>query len=56
MLKEIAKRGGKILLGSDCHYKEKLNFYFDEALSIVKDCGFAEIYILTENGFVPRKI
>ncbi|MBR5192704.1 MAG: histidinol-phosphatase [Clostridia bacterium] len=56
VLKEIAKRGGKVLLSSDCHYAEKINFYFDEGLKIIKDCGFNEIYVLTENGFIPQKI
>ena len=43
------------MLGSDCHYKEKLRFAFDETTELLKTFGVKSVLtfensILTEKG------
>ncbi len=40
LLDEIKKAGGSIIVNSDCHYKEKLTCWFDEAEKFLKNRGF----------------
>ena len=55
-LEKMQQLGAKVIISSDCHYQEKLNFYFKEAIEYIKECGFKEVYTLTKNGFVANKI
>lgn len=41
-LKRIKEKGGRIILTSDCHAKEKLLFGFEEAKNALKEFGFKE--------------
>ncbi|MBE6562956.1 MAG: histidinol-phosphatase HisJ family protein [Ruminococcaceae bacterium] len=43
MLREIAKRGGKVILSSDSHNKNTINCAFDEARELALSCGFEKI-------------
>lgn len=56
LLKYIHDHGGKICLNSDCHQKEMLDCYYDEALQLIQECGFTSMMLLTENGFVEKDI
>lgn len=56
LLKYIYDHGGKICLNSDCHNKEMLDCYYNEALALIQTCGFQTMMELTNNGFVERKI
>ncbi len=56
ILKEIHKEGGKIILSSDCHLKEKLDFYFKEGVQYAKDCGFTEIAYFDGKQFASQSI
>ena len=56
VLEEICKRGGKVTISSDCHYAEKLNFYFEEAVKTCKECGFNKIYTFNGKEFVANDI
>ncbi len=51
ILKEINAIGGHVIITSDCHNMEFLNFKYDLAIEIIKSCGFKEIYVMTDNGF-----
>ena len=51
ILKEIKRRGSHIVIGSDCHDNRFLNYYFDEALELLRENGFKEVLKLTKNGF-----
>ena len=53
ILKEIKKCGCDVTISSDCHDKNYLNFKFDEATSLAKECGFNSAVILTRDGFKP---
>ena len=56
MLKCVLENGGEILLSSDSHKLENLDFYFSESVLELKKCGFKNIVTLTENGFVSVPI
>lgn len=56
ILKMIKKHGGKIAFSSDCHNKDYLDCYFDEAEKLAKNCGFQEHGIITEQGVKFVKI
>lgn len=44
------------IISSDCHDASMLKCGFDLAKSLLKECGFREHYILTDDGFVPVKL
>ena len=56
LLKYIHDHGGKICLNSDCHQKEMLDCYYQEALKLIQDCGFTSMMVLTEQGFMEKEI
>lgn len=53
ILKELRQLGFGAVISSDCHNSEFLDCCFDDAVDLLKECGFAERYILTKKGFVP---
>jgi histidinol-phosphatase (PHP family) len=53
LLKEIKRRGGSIVISSDCHDKNYLLQSFSEAAELAMACGFRETYVKTERGFSP---
>jgi histidinol-phosphatase (PHP family) len=56
ILKKIKEKGGKIILSSDCHKKEMLDCYYEQAIEYIKDCGFDEIHYFDGEKFLPEKI
>ncbi len=56
LLKYIHDHGGKICLNSDCHQKEMLDCYYQEALKLIQDCDFTSMMVLTEQGFMEKEI
>ena len=40
LLSEIKAAGGSVIVNSDCHYKEKLTCWFDEAEDFLRGLGF----------------
>lgn len=50
-LKEIKKRGGKILLSSDSHDCNSLGFCFEDMVKLALEIGFQSTLIWTTNGF-----
>lgn len=44
ILKEIKKRGGKVVLTSDCHDAKNLDYGYDIAEKILYDLGFTDIF------------
>lgn len=43
ILKMIKEYGGKIIISSDCHDKEYLDFGFDSAVNFARAAGFSEV-------------
>ena len=51
ILEEIRKLGGTVTLTSDAHNGESLDFGYEVAEKLIKDCGFDKVYNLTGNNF-----
>lgn len=51
LLQYIQKKGGMIVLNSDCHNKEELDCYYEEAIIYMEECGFKSSMILQHEGF-----
>lgn len=56
IIKYFKELGLGAVITSDCHNKEMLDCGFKEAEELLKECGFKEKYILTDNGFVGNLI
>lgn len=50
-LEKIARMGGSVILTSDCHAKEKLDFGFDVARDLIRMCGFRGECVYRDSGF-----
>ena len=44
ILEEIKKRGGRIILTSDCHHAQNLDFGFETAEKMLAEIGFTDFY------------
>ena len=53
LLKEWKKRGGEIIISSDCHDQRFLTCGFAESIELAKSCGYTHTQVLTENRFEP---
>lgn len=51
LLEEILAHQGKIVLNSDSHDMENLDFYFDESVELLKSIGFKSIVQLRNGSF-----
>ena len=56
ILDEMRELGCKLLITTDCHNREYLDCGFNDAVELIRDRGFTEIYELTDAGFAGRKI
>ncbi len=54
LLKRIKEKGGRVIITSDSHAPETLDFYYKEACDFVRAAGFEKIAQLTPNGFIMR--
>ncbi len=52
----INKESGKIILSSDAHSVDTLDFGFEETKILLKDIGFKYAYIITADGFEKVEI
>lgn len=50
ILKMIYENGGEIIINSDCHKKEHIDYAFDRAVEIAKEVGFKTHAVITSNG------
>jgi len=53
ILKELKRLGFGAVLTSDCHDRNLLDCYYENAVQLLQNCGFSEQFILTRQGFVP---
>ena len=56
VLKYLAKKGAKIMLNSDTHAADTLDYAYDIALNHIKSAGINKIYRLRKNGFEEVEI
>lgn len=52
----LKENDAKIILSSDCHYIEKLNFQFEETEKFLRDIGFRFVYELDDGVFKKREL
>lgn len=51
IIKEFKRQGFGVVITSDCHDRNHLDCYFNEAAKLLKACGYKEKYVLTDSGF-----
>ena len=51
LLREFKECGFGAVITSDCHKKELLDCYFEDAKELLQTVGYRSIYVLTEDGF-----
>lgn len=51
IIKELKRLGFGVVISSDCHDKRFIDIGFDDAVELLKECGYKEKCILTKNGF-----
>ncbi len=56
ILKESSNRGIPITLNADAHDPLHIDFYFDESLKIIRDCGYRELHSLYGGKWISSKI
>ena len=56
LLELIKKLGGEIVINSDSHHPDNLDFYFNESAEIIKKACFETYSVLTPNGFEKIKL
>lgn len=49
MLSYIKEKGCDVIITGDCHDSSALGFGFEEALELVKECGFSRVAFLSED-------
>ena len=56
ILKRIREKGGRVIITTDTHSPETVDFFYAQALECVKNAGFESLAELTANGFIDLKI
>ena len=56
LLENLHALGGRICLNSDAHSTKGVGYAFGECLELAENCGFSELWMLTERGFMPIPI
>ena len=53
LLAELKRRRFGATITTDCHNGEWLDCHYAESIALLREAGFTERYILTQNGFIP---
>ncbi|MBQ8447368.1 MAG: hypothetical protein IJX27_00370, partial [Clostridia bacterium] len=56
LMELLQKLGGEIVINSDSHHPDNLDFFFNESAEIIKKAGFTSYSVLTPNGFEKIKL
>ena len=56
LLHLLKKEGGKLILSSDSHAADTLDYAFDDTRRYLYDIGFRELYTLYDGKFIPINI
>ncbi len=56
LLHTLKKADAKLILSSDSHAAETLDFGMEEAKKLLREVGFRKLYTLCDEGFVPYDI
>ena len=50
-LKEFCRYGFGVVITSDCHDKNTIDCWYDQAETLIAQAGFRSKWILTDSGF-----
>ena len=50
ILEKINQGGGKIIISSDSHWTDTIDFAFDDAKKLAKSCNFSSVMTVDEQG------
>jgi histidinol-phosphatase (PHP family) len=56
LLKELKRLGFGAIISTDCHDSACLDYGYQEAVELLKKCGFKEQFIFTKDGFIPIEL
>ncbi len=56
LLRVLKKSGARVILSSDSHNVDTLDFGFDDTKKYLRDIGFTELYTIDNGGFVKYNI
>lgn len=56
ILKELGRLGFGAVITSDCHDRRYLDTGYADAVTLLRECGFREQYLLTESGFTAAPL
>lgn len=56
LLRALCAHGARVTVNGDAHCTEALTFWFDEALALLRDVGFARIAVWENGAFVDRPL
>lgn len=56
LLRQLARRGVRVMVNSDSHSADTLGYGFDAALELLRETGFGSVAVLDGDGFVDMKI
>jgi len=56
ILKEMNEIGLTVILTADCHNADYLDCYYDEAIELIKSCGFKSIGVMRKGKIIEEKI
>ncbi|MBO5742965.1 MAG: hypothetical protein J6R68_01620 [Clostridia bacterium] len=56
LLYALKKENAKLIISSDCHSMDKIDYFFDETKKMLKDIGFKYVYNLFNNEFKKDKL
>ncbi len=56
ILKELCQRKAPVTISADAHEIKAVNFYYDYALSLMKNIGFNYIYVYSNGNFEKKMI
>lgn len=51
LLETILEEGGEVLLSSDSHHQDNLDFFFDESVELLKEAGFDHLNVFNGRHF-----
>ena len=56
LLRFLREKGARVCLTSDSHSADTIVHAFSQAAELAKSCGFREVQVLTEHGFIGQAI
>ena len=51
LLELLRDLGGEVVINSDSHHPDNLDFYFMESLSLLRKAGYREFFVFNGKGF-----